>query len=197
MSAPRRIQQRRTAGWRKPEGAVSVARGKGRRWGNPYVLPPGATEDDHRLVVALYSAALLAGRLAVTTADARRELAGRDLMCWCPPGWPCHADVLLDIANDKETTVPIKPMTPDELFLCWPLAEQRLIRRTASYVTTLSLEQQVELETSERQLTITDGDPPVVHVSYVLPAGTVPLMHFDATTIGLHVIDGEFVYVDD
>ncbi|CAM5249745.1 hypothetical protein SGLAM104S_01596 [Streptomyces glaucescens] len=32
-------------------------------------------------------------------AAARRELAGRDLMCWCPPGQPCHADVLLEIAN--------------------------------------------------------------------------------------------------
>lgn len=29
----------------------------------------------------------------------RRELAGRNLMCWCPDGEPCHADVLLDLAN--------------------------------------------------------------------------------------------------
>ncbi|MFB7446821.1 DUF4326 domain-containing protein, partial [Streptomyces mirabilis] len=21
------------------------------------------------------------------------------LMCWCPPGRPCHADVLLELAN--------------------------------------------------------------------------------------------------
>lgn len=33
---------------------------------------------------------------------ARAELAGRDLMCWCPPGEPCHADVLLEIANGGE-----------------------------------------------------------------------------------------------
>ncbi|GAA2159216.1 MULTISPECIES: DUF4326 domain-containing protein [Glycomyces] len=26
-------------------------------------------------------------------------LAGRDLMCWCPLGSPCHADVLLELAN--------------------------------------------------------------------------------------------------
>lgn len=36
--------------------------------------------------------------------QARRELAGRDLMCWCPlpePGQPdhCHAAVLLELAN--------------------------------------------------------------------------------------------------
>ncbi|ULB10701.1 DUF4326 domain-containing protein [Cereibacter azotoformans] len=27
------------------------------------------------------------------------QLRGRDLACWCPPGSPCHADVLLEIAN--------------------------------------------------------------------------------------------------
>ncbi|MFD7615702.1 DUF4326 domain-containing protein [Streptomyces sp. NPDC059802] len=37
-------------------------------------------------------------------ADARRDLRGRDLMCWCPlpePGQPdhCHAAVLLELAN--------------------------------------------------------------------------------------------------
>jgi hypothetical protein len=29
----------------------------------------------------------------------RAELVGRDLMCWCPLNQPCHADVLLEIAN--------------------------------------------------------------------------------------------------
>jgi hypothetical protein len=29
---------------------------------------------------------------------ARDKLRGKDLVCWCPPG-PCHADVLLEIAN--------------------------------------------------------------------------------------------------
>jgi hypothetical protein len=32
-------------------------------------------------------------------AAAREQLAGRDLMCWCPPGQPCHADALLELAN--------------------------------------------------------------------------------------------------
>lgn len=27
------------------------------------------------------------------------ELAGHDLACWCPIDQPCHADVLLEIAN--------------------------------------------------------------------------------------------------
>jgi hypothetical protein len=37
--------------------------------------------------------------LDVTVDDVRRELAGRDLACWCAPGSPCHADVLLEIAG--------------------------------------------------------------------------------------------------
>ncbi|MPY47092.1 DUF4326 domain-containing protein [Streptomyces acidicola] len=37
--------------------------------------------------------------------EARQQLAGRDLMCWCPlpePGEPdhCHAAVLLELANE-------------------------------------------------------------------------------------------------
>ena len=36
--------------------------------------------------------------------DIRRELAGKNLACWCKPGAPCHADVLLEIANRLETT---------------------------------------------------------------------------------------------
>ena len=33
----------------------------------------------------------------------RAELAGRDLACWCPLDHPCHADVLLEIANQEVT----------------------------------------------------------------------------------------------
>ena len=27
------------------------------------------------------------------------SLAGRDLLCFCPPGAPCHGDTLLAMAN--------------------------------------------------------------------------------------------------
>lgn len=37
--------------------------------------------------------------LKVTVAEIRNELAGRNLACWCKAGDPCHADVLLDLAN--------------------------------------------------------------------------------------------------
>jgi hypothetical protein len=29
----------------------------------------------------------------------QRDLAGRDLACWCPLDQPCHGDVLLELAN--------------------------------------------------------------------------------------------------
>ena len=31
--------------------------------------------------------------------EIRRELAGKDLVCWCPLDKPCHADILLELAN--------------------------------------------------------------------------------------------------
>lgn len=31
--------------------------------------------------------------------EIRESLAGHDLMCWCGPDQPCHADVLLEIAR--------------------------------------------------------------------------------------------------
>ncbi|WP_229722399.1 DUF4326 domain-containing protein [Xylophilus rhododendri] len=35
----------------------------------------------------------------VSTDDIRRELRGKNLACWCRLGTPCHADVLLQLAN--------------------------------------------------------------------------------------------------
>ncbi len=39
--------------------------------------------------------------LAPSAAEIRAELAGKDLACWCPLDQPCHADVLLEIANGE------------------------------------------------------------------------------------------------
>ncbi|MFI1889856.1 DUF4326 domain-containing protein [Streptomyces jumonjinensis] len=111
---PARIQRRRTAGWRAPEGAVYV--GRSTRWGNParvgwFVYDPAThrygpahhTETAaHADAVANFKAYLAARPELV--AAVRQRLAGRDLMCWCPlpePGQPdhCHAAVLLTLAN--------------------------------------------------------------------------------------------------
>lgn len=114
MAEPKRIQLRRTKGWRKPEGAVVVARPS--RWGNPFKvgdsLGPARLGQspsvviDQRLAVDLYRVHV--HHFAAEFGDYTRgsvhehdldELAGRDLACWCPLDQPCHADVLLEIAN--------------------------------------------------------------------------------------------------
>jgi hypothetical protein len=51
--------------------------------------------------VAKYRRDLLAGKLKLSIEDARRELKGRDLACWCSLDGPCHADVLIEIANSR------------------------------------------------------------------------------------------------
>jgi hypothetical protein len=37
-----------------------------------------------------------------TEEDIRRELRGKNLVCWCRLDQPCHADVLLEIANQVD-----------------------------------------------------------------------------------------------
>ncbi|MEO3767676.1 DUF4326 domain-containing protein [Streptomyces sp. B5E4] len=93
-TGPRRIQRRRTAGWKAPHGAVYV--GRPSRWGNPYSVADYGRQEAVRLFRA-HTEASPALRAAI-----RAHLAGRDLMCWCAPASPCHADVLLAIANDRE-----------------------------------------------------------------------------------------------
>jgi hypothetical protein len=95
---PRRIQLSRRRGWRKPAGAIVVSRPS--KWGNPFVIDESRTRAE---AIRLYERAL-AGRgpvkLRFTRAEVKRELAGRDLACWCPLDVPCHADVLLAVANE-------------------------------------------------------------------------------------------------
>jgi putative acetyltransferase len=84
----------RAKGWRKPEGAVVVARPS--RWGNPFRV---GVDGDRAQCVAQYRRALEHGELAFTRTEVRDALAGHDLACWCPLDEPCHADVLLEVAS--------------------------------------------------------------------------------------------------
>lgn len=92
--SPRRVQRKRTKGWRMPKNTVSVCRpGK---WGNPYVVGNdgvfGPLSPD--AAVALYERHVVP-HLPV------HELRGKNLACFCPLDQPCHADVLLRWANGK------------------------------------------------------------------------------------------------
>ncbi len=109
--SPHRIQRKRTRGWRMPEDAVYV--GRPTKWGNPWephpahvfagISFPGLSVQG---CVDAYANAIrkndTGGRFhrECPTSDYIREhLAGKVLVCWCPLDQPCHADVLLRIAN--------------------------------------------------------------------------------------------------
>jgi hypothetical protein len=110
---PKRIQRRRSKGWRLPAGAVCVTRPG--RWGNHIRVING----NNRGAVALYKHWATNDYQADWRERVRCELAGRDLACWCrpcdahkdgkpvgvecPDCAPCHVDVLIEIANGKET----------------------------------------------------------------------------------------------
>ncbi len=92
VAPPKRIQRSRAKGWRMPEGAVYV--GRPTMWGNPYRVPFNGDRD---ACVRLYRESLKVQR--AFRREVRKQLRGKDLACWCPLDQPCHADVLLEIAN--------------------------------------------------------------------------------------------------
>lgn len=111
---PQRIQLRRIKGWRMPANTVSVARPT--KWGNPFRLEPKKWTHDtfsidcvpyrcygvfsnRSACVEFYRFWLLYSPQAERLREALPELRGKDLACWCGLDEPCHADVLLEIAN--------------------------------------------------------------------------------------------------
>jgi len=109
---PKRIQRRRTKGWRMPAHTKCVDRSA--RWGNPF---------DWRKLGKKKAAALhrrlLMGKFYCPEMDRRwgfagvvilcayrawvlkhiHELRGKNLACWCEVTDPCHGDTLLELAN--------------------------------------------------------------------------------------------------
>lgn len=127
--SPQRIQRQRTPGWRMPEGVVYV--GRPTIWGNPYSTDefrrqfieaakaigtaPPTDREVRDLAVEAFRSDLEYGpdshwwwlgphthmiRLKGSLQDG--DLTGHDLACWCPLDQPCHADVLLAVANKVE-----------------------------------------------------------------------------------------------
>lgn len=89
---PVRIQRKRAKGWTMPPNAVYV--GRPTKWGNPC---PVETYGGRKEAVAGFRRYLRA-RMYFNSLEPT-ELRGKDLACWCPLDQPCHADVLLEIAN--------------------------------------------------------------------------------------------------
>ena len=121
MTAPQRIRLSRQRGYRKPGGAVVVARPS--KWGNPFAVGsdarvwhlPGGSRDRRDLYLDVFHVVTSAHavrlfRTAMTadpsvwrpdrwTRPDLLPLEGKDLACWCPASQPCHADELLALAN--------------------------------------------------------------------------------------------------
>lgn len=104
---PKRIQLSRAKGWRMPPNTVKVDRTT--NWGNPHTLKSLREEMDAcgmGMSLSLQQGVLVerfkeycppGSPLAEA---ARRVLRGKDLACWCKLDQPCHADVLLELANE-------------------------------------------------------------------------------------------------
>jgi len=128
-ATPVRLQLSRRAGFRLQQhslavnGLPTVNVARPGKWGNPHIairtwyhgpipslgLPPfeaataaEADEEGARIAVALFRHDWDQVMTAPSYGRARAqldELRGKNLACWCAPGAPCHADVLLDLAN--------------------------------------------------------------------------------------------------
>jgi hypothetical protein len=122
INAPKRIQRSRKKGYKTPENTVYV--GRPSKFGNPFRLTPDGYIQCYSIgrmifnpwimwshtdgfeskdIVALYDQ-WLNGKLKVIapylpTPPDYSVLKGKDLSCWCPLDQPCHADVLLKLAN--------------------------------------------------------------------------------------------------
>lgn len=114
---PKRIQRKRTKGWRMPENTVSICRpGK---FGNPFSISSaidagyGFHPDDVRQMCVdgfrdwlengdketaeFYFSDGVEKRVKIL--NSLEELRGKDLACFCKEGEVCHGDVLLEMAN--------------------------------------------------------------------------------------------------
>lgn len=91
--SPRRYQRTRYISDDIPAEAIYV--GRPTKWGNPFKIGEHGTRDE---VVALFRE--YAEGTTPLTDDDLMELTGCDLVCWCPLDQPCHADILLALAND-------------------------------------------------------------------------------------------------
>lgn len=112
---PKRLQRKRTKGWRKPANAVIVDRTS--RWGNPFRPYSSVYIENHHLrmgnaregSVTLVQVGsrehsielfrLYAWTRAYQDPQWLAPLVGKDLLCYCDLDRPCHADVLLELAN--------------------------------------------------------------------------------------------------
>jgi len=101
---PQRIQLKRAKGWRLQDvsralnGLPAVKVDRSTQWGNDFTIEDcGSAEwavEMFRHDLDKFSCFHGAKYLCWI-----EPLRGKNLACWCEPGQPCHADVLLELAN--------------------------------------------------------------------------------------------------
>ena len=97
-----RVQLKRSAGWKMPANTLKVDRTT--RWGNPFTI----AECGSAAVAVAQHGRWMRGEIAApggvappTREVLRAALGGRNLACWCAVNGPCHADLLLTLANPR------------------------------------------------------------------------------------------------
>jgi len=101
---PKRIQRKRTKGWRIPKKTIYV--GRPTVWGNPFEVGCNASHFSIEMPVCLETIedVLRCYRDYVelwlkVSPNWLAKLKGKDLACWCSLDKPCHADILLELSN--------------------------------------------------------------------------------------------------
>lgn len=109
--APTRIQLSRRKGFDlqalslETNGLPAVKVARPTRWGNPVVvnemrgMGAQAATEAYRRWLTKGPASLLSFRDPPRVSEVITQLRGKNLACWCKAGEPCHADVLLELAN--------------------------------------------------------------------------------------------------
>lgn len=121
---PVRLQLSRAKGFNLQAGSLAVNGlpavkvDRSTKWGNPFIVGENGKREE---CLYLYKM-LLSGHICLTSARRRTKqdtidhveaqkaayrhvsrylwrLTNKNLACWCPLDKPCHADVLLELAN--------------------------------------------------------------------------------------------------
>jgi hypothetical protein len=112
----KRVQRKRTKGFRLPENTKCVNRGT--KWGNPFkVVQSGniwtikdkngiqhggtfGTKDEASAMAVHYYSGWVDKKIASGDLDLK-ELKGKNLACFCSLTSPCHADYLLKLVETE------------------------------------------------------------------------------------------------
>lgn len=108
---PIRIQRSRRKDYKTPENTIYV--GRPTKWGNPFEISDTVSREQ---VVNQYFECVLSNIMTYVyfdelqasinfdrfkwIAENLHTLKGKNLSCWCKLDQPCHADILLKLANE-------------------------------------------------------------------------------------------------